>query len=237
MSSAPLLPFATIEQEFHGFGRPPDALEVAGAAISTALPPEPLSAGELRRILLDPSTGYETRDAILGWLVGRAQSDGGRWIVVVIGMLLPGLRSKTDCLAKWCPSRAGELQAEVVDAVVEAILDFPPGRSKVAANLVWAGFRSGHRFATRHLTDTTRCVQGDGDVPPQPGGHPDLVLRRAVSEGVIDEREAVIIGDTRLGGTRLAGLAVTEGEAYHCLAKRRRRAELRLAAWLGEQVA
>ena len=237
MSSPSLLPFATIEQEFRGFDRSPGTLHVAGAVISPALPPEPLSPSELRRALLDPSTGHETRDAALGWLVGRAQDDGGCWIVVATGMLLPGLRSKTACLAKWCPSRTAELQAEVVDAVVEAILGFPPGRPGVAASLVWAGFRSGHRFATRHLTDATRCTPGDCDVPPPAGGHPDLVLRRAVSEGVIDEREAAIIGDTRLGGTRLARMAAAEGIDYQCLAKRRRRAEIRLASWLQEQVA
>lgn len=125
----------------------------------------------------------------------------------------------------------------MVDAVVEAILGFPPGRSGIAASLVWTGFRSGHRFATRHLTDATRCMPGDCDGPPSLGGHPDLVLRRAVSEGVIDEREATIIGDTRLGGARLARMAAAEGVDYQCLAKRRRRAEIRLASWLEEQVA
>lgn len=89
MSSAPLLPFTTIEAEFQGFGRPPNALRVACDAISPALPPEPVSPGELRRALLAPSTGYKTRDAALAWLVGRAQHDGGRWVVVATGMLLP----------------------------------------------------------------------------------------------------------------------------------------------------
>lgn len=43
MSFAPLLSFTTIEEECQGFGRPPNALRVASAAISPTLPPEPMS--------------------------------------------------------------------------------------------------------------------------------------------------------------------------------------------------
>ena len=126
MSLASLSPFAVIEEEFHGFGRPPNAWKVPGAAISPDLPAGPLSPGELRQALLCPSTSYEAQDAAVGWLVHQAQVDGGRWIVVTVGMLLPGLRSRTACLVRWCPARAVEMQAEVVAAVVEAVLSLPP---------------------------------------------------------------------------------------------------------------
>ena len=56
-------------------------------------------------------------------------------------------------------------------------------------------------------------------------------------EGVIGERDAAIIGETRLGGVRLADLAAAGGLGYECVSKRRHRAEVRLAAWLQDQVA
>ena len=98
MPSAPSLPFTIIENAFQGLHRPPDPLHIACGSISGSLPQCCLPPHELRVLLLHPSTTYEIRDAVLGWLVGRAQKDGGRWIVAVAGMVLPGLRARTATL-------------------------------------------------------------------------------------------------------------------------------------------
>lgn len=237
MRSQTLLPFAVIEEEFRGLDRPPNALHVECSEISGALPGGSLSPTKLREVLLHPSTAYETRDAALGWLVRRAQTDGDRWMLAVIGMILPGLRARTGYLTKRCPSRVMELQTEIVEAVIEAVHGLPPGRRRIAASLVWSGFRGGHDFVAGHLTDSTRCESSDGATPEVPEGHPDLVLSRAVAEGVIDEVDAAIIGETRIGRTRATRLPIPENQSYRILLRRRRKAERRLVAWLGEQVA
>lgn len=237
MPSASQLPFTMVEEEFQAFGRPPNSQLVECEALSAALPPGPLPPSELRDLLLQKTTAYGTRDEALAWMVRQAQTDGDSWIVAALGMLLPGLRSHTAGLAARCPSLIPDMQAEVIDATVAAVLGLHPGKSHIAASLVWAGYRGGHRFVTAQLNEETRrepsqCIRSDS-----PGGHPDLVLYRAVSEGVINRRDAAIIGDTRLGDFRLAGLADVNSKTYQRLAKQRRRAETRLAAWLGEQVA
>lgn len=237
MPSAPELPFTMIEEEFQALGRPPNALRIACAAFSAALPPGPLSPNELRETLLQKTTAFETRDEALAWVMGMAQTDGDRWMMAALGMLLPGLRSQTAYLTAWCPALAADVQAEVLDATVVAIVGLHPGQTRIAAGLVWAGYRGGHRYVTGQLTEETRRASSECIRTEAPGGHPDLVLYRAVSEGVIEACDAAIIGDTRLGDVRLTGLADVKSKAYQSLAKRRRRAEIRLAAWLGEQVA
>lgn len=237
MSSAPPLPFTMIEEEFRRLDRPPSPLRIDCADISAAFPPQPVTPGELRNIVRHPSTTYEMQDAALGWVVRRAQEVGDRWIVAAIGMVLPGLCNRAAGLAKCCPSRAVELQAEALDGVLEAVHLVSPDRASLAASLVWAGYRRAYRFVGRCIADASTCSPDRCGVACLPVGHPDFVLQRAVSEGVIDEREAAIIGETRLGGVRLTGLALVEGESYQALAKRRRRAERRLVAWLGKEVA
>jgi hypothetical protein len=235
MPSGRTLPFTIIEHEFQGLHRASNALTIDGASISASLPPRRLAPYELRAVLLERSTAYETQDAALGWLLGKAQLERDAWIVAATGMVLPGLRARTSVLNSVCRSRVSELQTEVVSAVVEAVLRIRPTADKIASKLVWAGFKGGHRFATTYRREATRNQVGV--VPASSHGHPDLVLERAVCEGVIGERDAAIIGETRLGGVRLADLAAAGGLGYECVSKRRHRAEVRLAAWLQDEVA
>jgi hypothetical protein len=61
-------------------------------------------------------------------------------------------------------------------------------------------------------------------------GHPDLVLARAVTAGVITAFEAELIGATRLEGVSVAGYAQGLGKAVKAVYKARDRAEERLVA-------
>lgn len=217
-----------IEAEFRRLDRPPSPLRIDCADISAAFPPEPVTPGELRNIVRHPSTTYEMQDAALGWVVRQAQEIGDRWIVAAIGMVLPGLCNRATGLAKCCPSRAVELQAEALDR--RAGSGPPRAPDRPVSPPVWCGrgYRRAYRFVGRCITDASMCSPDRCGAACLPVGHPDFVLQRAVSEGVIDEHEAAIIGDTRLGGVRLTGLALVKGESYQALAKRRRRAERRL---------
>jgi hypothetical protein len=226
------MPFTIIEREFQGLHRASNALVIDGAFVDASLPPGRLAPCELRALLLDPSTAYCTRDAALGWMLARAQAERGAWIVAATGMVLPGLRARTSALAAACRSRQAEFQTEVVGAVVEAVLRVRPTAERIASKLLWAGFRGGHRFMAGCRLEAAECA-----VPAACDGHPDLVLDRAVCEGVIGGRDAAVIGETRLGGARLADVAAAGGLGYGCAFKRRHRAELRLAAWLHDEVA
>jgi hypothetical protein len=170
-------------------------------------------------------------------LVRRAQHHGGAATVGLAGVLLPGLRRAVSPLTRACPSRADDLEAEALAVLVEAIGAFPVGRDRVAARLLWPAIRAAHRLlaadqAWRAQVELRPVVQA----PAKPGGHPDLVLVRAVREGALTVRDAELIGQTRLGGIRLGDLAVRQGVSYAALAKRRQRAERALLAWLTSEL-
>lgn len=69
----------------------------------------------------------------------------------------------------------------------------------------------------------------------QPPGHPDLVLARAIRDGVIDQAAAHLIGDTRLEGQPLRIAARTQGLSVAAGRRHRRRAERRLIGYLGHR--
>jgi hypothetical protein len=69
----------------------------------------------------------------------------------------------------------------------------------------------------------------------QPSGHPDLVLARAVSDGVIDQMAAALIGDTRLEGHPLAHAARLHGIGRKDAGRRRLQGERRLIDYLGHR--
>lgn len=237
MRLARVLPFTMVENEFQRLHRPLSPLTIDGMSLSPSLPARRLAPPELRAVLLERSTSYETRNAALGWLLVRAQTDGGAWILASTGMVLPGLRARTSAMTHQSRPWAAEAQAAVLEAAVEAVLRVPPSSSKIASKIVWAGFRGGCRFATDEQHAPPPCGSREAGLPGSPGGHPDLVLQRAVREGVIRERDAAIVGDSRLGGAALSELAAADGLGYYCVSKRRHRAELRLAAWLEDEAA
>jgi hypothetical protein len=68
-----------------------------------------------------------------------------------------------------------------------------------------------------------------------PGGHPELVLARAVDDGVITSAQAELIALTRWQRRPLTEVAAERGTSYKALQQARRRAERRLAAYLTER--
>lgn len=78
-----------------------------------------------------------------------------------------------------------------------------------------------------------RAAKAAASAPPkQDFGHVDLVVARAVAEGVISRFEADLIVTTRLDGRSLIDVGEALGMTANALRMRRRKAEARLAAWL-----
>ena len=80
-------PFTVLDRSFGLLVCDPSPLALDGAAVGHGLPARPIPLGELQTWLLHPSVGFDARDAALTWLVGRAQREGGRWLVGVAGVL------------------------------------------------------------------------------------------------------------------------------------------------------
>jgi DNA-directed RNA polymerase specialized sigma24 family protein len=201
------------------------------------IPMRPITPPELRSRMLHPSTSYAVRDAVLDALIRRAHADGGAWVVTLAGMLLPGLRRASVSLVRACPERADDIEAEMLAGLVAAIGAACPGRSRPAARLVWAARRSAEHLIREELSEQDRTrLLAHSAAPPRPFGHPDLVLARAVAEGVVCAEDAELIGSTRLGELNLRDAAEMSGVSYAAIKARRARAERALVTWLREGI-
>jgi DNA-directed RNA polymerase specialized sigma24 family protein len=68
--------------------------------------------------------------------------------------------------------------------------------------------------------------------PPAVAGHPDLVLARAVADGILSLAEAALIGSTRLEALTIADAAKARGQSIGAVTVARHRAEHRLRRYL-----
>jgi hypothetical protein len=68
--------------------------------------------------------------------------------------------------------------------------------------------------------------------PPAVAGHPDLVLARAVRDGILSLAEAALIGSTRLEALSIADAAAARGQSVTAATVARHRAEHRLRRYL-----
>jgi hypothetical protein len=178
-------PFEVLDRSFGLLVCEPSPLALDGAAVGHGLPARPIPLGQLRRLLLDSSVGFDARDAALTWLVGRAQREGGGWLVGVAGVLLPGMARRVYPLCRAYPRLAPDLEAEALAGLLEAVKGWPCGKDRVATRLVWAATRAAHRLLRRELTvaDREASIGLELELPARPAVHGELVLDEAVATG------------------------------------------------------
>jgi hypothetical protein len=214
----------------------PAPLAMDGCAVD-GLPDRPIPLDELRSMLLHPSIGFATRDTALTWLVGRAQTEGGAWLVGLAGVLLPGIGRRVYPLCRAFPRLAHDLEAEALAGLVQAVRAWRCGEDRVATRLVWAAARAAHRLASRERAVGEREVSVglDLEAPARLATHGELILDRAVRAGVVSPLDAELIAATRVEEVPLRLLAGRWGAGYEALRKRRQRAEAALVGWLRDQ--
>jgi hypothetical protein len=223
-----------LDQSFGLLVCDPAPLTLDGATVGHGLPARPIPLGELRALLLHPSVGFDGRDAALTWLVARAQTEAGSWMVGLAGVLLPGIGRRVYPLCRAFPRLAADLEAEALAGLIQAVRAWRCGQDRVATRLVWAAARAAHRLLAREVRVGEREVSaGLGLEPPaQVTGHAELVLEEAVDAGVLSRMEAELVAASRIEEVPLRELAGRWGVGYEALRKRRQRAEARLADWL-----
>jgi hypothetical protein len=232
-----LRPFDVLDRSFRLLTAGPAPLALDGRTVGHGLPARPIPLDQLRSLLLHPSVGFDARDAALTWLVGRAQAEGGGWLVGLAGVLLPGVGRRVYPLCRAFPHLAGDLEAEALAGLLHAVRQWRLGTDRVASRLVWAAARAAHRLLGREA----RVGEGEVGVglrlepPARLPAHGELLLGRAVAAGVLSRTDAELIAATRVEEVPLRLLASRWRTGYEALRKRRRRAELALAAWLAEQ--
>jgi hypothetical protein len=223
-------PLLVAERAFALLVSGPAPLAVDGRLVGHGLPARPIALDELRAVLLHPATGLAARDTAWRLLVGRARTRGPGWVVGAVGVALPALRSSAVRLYR--STGHADVQAELLAGFVAALREVDLGPERVCARLCNAAFVAAR--ASVRAEDAERGGRVDTVIgparPPVPWGHPDLVLARAVSVGVITARDAQVIGVTRLEGVTLAAYAARTGASYEAVKRCRARAEKRLVA-------
>ncbi|GAB3863634.1 hypothetical protein GCM10029963_72680 [Micromonospora andamanensis] len=209
-----------IEYRFRLMGQGPSPLSVDGRSLGDGLPRRAIALPELSAILMHPSCGYADRDAAWRLLVQRARTGDPGWRAGAVGVALPGLRFKAYLLAKLF---TGDVQAAIVEHFLRALSSVDVTRPGVVGNLLSAAFSK----ARAELREQEPASSGAPNhapgavVPPAPYGHPDLLLARAVSAGVITAEEAELIGATYLEEVSLTAYAERTGQPRWNLYKRR----------------
>jgi hypothetical protein len=229
-------PFEVLDRSFRLLVGEPAPLALDGFAVD-GLPDRPIPLDELRSMLLHPSVGFDTRDTALTWLVGRAQTEGGAWLVGLAGVLLPGIGRRVYPLCRAFPRLAHDLEAEALAGLLQAVRAWRCGEDRVATRLVWAAARAAHRLAGRERAVGEREVSVGLDLEPpaRVAIHGELVLDQAVRAGVLSQLDVELIAATRVEEVPLRLLAGRWGAGYEALRKRRQRAEAALVGWLRAQ--
>ena len=226
-------PFDTLETAFTGLCVEPRPLALEAGAVA-GLPRRAIPLTELRSILLHPSTSHAVRDATLGELLRRAQTEGGRWTIGLVGVLLYGLRRAVTPLCIACPGKAADIEAEAIAGLLEAIPVTKPSRQRLASRLTWLARNKAKALVKHEFAEMSGRPFHDevSAAPAWSDHHPDLVLMKAVITQVLEPEDATLIGDTRLGLMTVSEAAESLGISISAAYERRRQAEVKLVAWL-----
>ncbi|MFJ8965329.1 hypothetical protein ACIRG5_38685 [Lentzea sp. NPDC102401] len=204
----------------------------------TGLPDRDIPLDEVRDRLLARECSQATRDAVWAHLVLRSRTEGATWTVAAVGVALPALLSVAATLTDRLASDPADVHAEVLRGFLAALATVDLRSPRIMLRLRWDAYRSGYDELTKALSGPTPVAPGFCSTPPQaPWGHPDLVLARAVADGVLTQTEAALIGATRLEEVPLAEWSAQHQIGEWAAYKMRKRAELRLVAYLRDSAA
>lgn len=224
-----------IAASFESMARNPQAPTLPAHVAGTN---EPIMPAGVAAMLHDRSTCPTRRDRIWAHVVNRTRRCGtGEWTVFATGLALPGLRrAAARAVRIWPHDDPGDIDAEVLAGFVTALAEIDLSRPRVCSRLIQAAFSAGRARARRHIHAAhTRQRARESTMPPPVSGHVDLVLARAVHEGVITRREATIIGATRIEDQTVVQEAATHGMTPSELERSRGEAEDALRDWITGQ--
>jgi hypothetical protein len=214
----------------------PRPLSVDGRAFP-GLPDRPVPLDEVRHQLLRRRCPQPVRDAVWAHLVRRSREEGGGWTVGCVGVALPALTGIAAGLTARFVGDPRDIHAAVLAGFLAELATVDLARPRIMLRLRWAAYRSGHICLREALDAPTPSARAfHSSAPPPPSGHPDLVLVRAITAGVITAAEAELIGSTRLEEVPLAEAAARRGTGYEAAKKARQRAERRLVDFVRDDI-
>ncbi|MFD8497287.1 hypothetical protein [Amycolatopsis sp. NPDC059657] len=231
------LPLDCARRAFRWLVTGPEPLWIDGRFFP-GLPRRRVRLDELSTLLRDPQLAMSTVDSAWVHLVTRSRDEGGAWTVACVGLALHALIPMAATMSARYADDPSDIHAAVLTGFLTELAHMDLGRPWVMWRLRCAALRAGHVFI-RDALDRPPPMDEDfhSSEPTLPWGHEDIVLARAVAEGVITGEQAELIGSTRLEPEYTLTQAATDrGVSYKAIEQVRRRAERKLGAWLIEQI-
>ncbi|MGW6063160.1 pilin [Streptomyces sp. NPDC055189] len=230
--AAPPLPLETAAQCFALLVAGPHPPSVDGREFP-GLPDRAIPLDELRTRLMRGQCPRRTRDAVWTLLIRRARAQGATWTLACAGMALPALSGICHWASGRFPAEPFDLQAEVLTGFLGALATIDLERPRPHVRPRWAAYRRMLAVLYEALDAPVPVARVFVPAPPKPPwGHPDFVLLGAVRVGVLTRTEADLIGRTRLEEQSVPDWAQTHDRPVMAAYQARRRAELRLRAYL-----
>lgn len=230
------LPLDTARIAFGWLVTGPEPLGVDGCEFD-GLPDRHVPLDELRDWLMRTEVPGRVRDAIWICLVEQSRREGGAWTVACVGMAMPSLASRARWLGARYRGERADVHAALLAGFVRALATIDLADPGVMMRLIWRAWEDGKAALAESLNAPlpVDTVEFHSTAPRPPYGHPDLVLARAVGDGVLTPTEAELISATRLGDVPMAEWTQARGVALKTGFKARDRAEDRLVSWLRDQ--
>ena len=214
----------------------PIQLTLHGTHVHPLLEERTYSLFELREVLLGRATVNQLRDAVWRHTI-RAARHSQEWMAGALGLAMPMLRSAVRHAGRGLDQASeADLQAEVVTAAIRQIrtanLDHAGQGYFLLCRVRRAALGERKRALTSALQVPVDEQKVDIEAEPGTARSCESVLQTAVRAGTLTSAESELIARTRLEKVSLVALSTETGVAYKTLAKRRQRAETRLAAAL-----
>ena len=240
----PSSPFACVDAAFAALTCDPDPLRIdlSHLEASLGLPTTPVNVADLRTWLARHRRDWTALDAVWRELITRARLDGPAWVVTATALALPALvRHAAALVAGGWRGDPDDVDAEVLTGFLGALRDHVDvTRPAPYAGLCRAAQRAGLALVAQQrdvlLVEDLDAFTAGPRTPQRPWGHPDLLVRRAVELGLLDEVDEQPYIDTRLGRRAIEPIAVRLGVTVDTLRMRLRRVDARLARALADGV-
>ncbi|MGV9976552.1 RNA polymerase sigma factor [Micromonospora wenchangensis] len=217
----------------------PLVLDCAAFGPDTDLPPQVMPLPALRDWLLRHPHAYTVRDEVWRELIRRARLDGPHWVIAAVGMALPALRQYAARLCEGYDGDPADVDAEILTGFLTALRDRADlTRPAPYAGLCRAAWRAGRDLRLQRqeyvLVEDIEHAAAGPRTPKTPYGHPDLLVRRAVTLGILDPEDEQAYIDVRLGHRAIEPVAAAVGVSVDALRMRLSRIDRRIAEALAD---
>jgi hypothetical protein len=158
-----------------------------------------IALAELGKALLEPTVSQRQRDEAWAVIVSNTRRSGDPWMIIAIGLALPGLRNAVKRATPFAPhfQDRAELESAAIAGFVGAIADINTAGSRICARLCNRAYVAARRCAieiTRYQSQLQSLVY-ESHPPSNQFGHIDLVLATAIREGIITQVQATLMID------------------------------------------